>query len=477
LNGRAIPLLRPDFVRVVALLAAPLVGVLLARHTSTGVAITVALIYIPIVFLNLPLALVLWAPLTFTTGLSFPASGPAVISVLLLAAWIGTWRTAWADRRAVIESQRPLIIAIVLFLVWNAISILWATNSGAGLESLVEWLQAAAIFIVVATSIRDERYVRWMLVAFVIGGVISVVIGVAQGGLHQVGEAANESAAEGRLTGGGTDPNYLGAGLVASTIVAMTLFAAYRQAILRWVLAGAMVILVAGIVASASRGALLAALVGAITAFIVFKRGRLALGAALLLLIGLAAIWIAADPSALTRLTNFSGTGTGRTELWKIAWRVGNNNPVVGVGLGNFAVEAVHYVQRPGALTAVKIVVEEPHVVHNMYLQSFAETGIIGFALLAAFVVIVLRGGFTAGRAFERLGETRLATLSRGVMVAQVSIFVSLIFLTDGTDERFWVLFGVGAALGGLVPSAHRVSARRRSRRRGWQLSAASSPL
>ena len=42
------------------------------------------------------------------------------------------------------------------------------------------------------------------------------------------------------------------------------------------------------------------------------------------------------------------------------------------------------------------------------------------------------------------------------MMVAQVSIFVSLIFLTDGPDERFWVLFGVGAALGGLVPSAER---------------------
>jgi O-antigen ligase len=477
LNSRAIPLLRADVVRVVALLAAPVVGVLLARHTTTGVAVMVALVYFPIVFLNLPLALVLWVPLTFMTALSFPASGPAVISVLLLAAWIGTWPTAWAERRAVIESQRPLIITIVLFLVWSSISILWAKNSGAGLESIAEWLQAAGIFIVVATSIRDERYVRWMLVAFVIGGVVSVAIGVQSTGLHQVGEVANESAAEGRLTGGGTDPNYLGAGLVASTIVAMTLFAAYRQVILRSVLVGAIAILVAGIVASESRGALLASLAGAVSAFIVFKRGRLALGGALLLLIGLAAIWIAADPSALTRLTNFSGTGTGRTELWKIAWRVGNGHPVVGVGLGNFAVEAVHYVRLPGALTAVAMVVEEPHVVHDIYLQAFAETGIIGVALLAALVVIVLRGGITAAKAFDRLGETRLATLARGVMVAQVSIFVSLIFLTDGPDERFWVLFGVGAALGGLVPSEKQVSARRRSRRRGWQLNAASNPL
>ena len=59
-----------------ALLAAPLVGVLLARHTTTGVAVTVALIYIPIVFLNLPLALVLWVPLTFMTRIALPGLRP-----------------------------------------------------------------------------------------------------------------------------------------------------------------------------------------------------------------------------------------------------------------------------------------------------------------------------------------------------------------------------------------------------------------
>ena len=219
-----------------------------------------------------------------------------------------------------------------------------------------------------------------MLVAFVIGGVTSVAIGVATTGLHRIGEAANESAAEGRLTGGGTDPNYLGAGLVASTIVAMTLFAAYRR---RSPALGA-------------RGrdrdprrrhrrervpwrAARRARRGAIAAFIVFKRGRLGAGRRAALLIGLAAIWVAADPSALTRLTNFSGTGTGRTELWKIAWRVGDDNPMVGVGLGNFAVEAVHFVRAAGRAHRGRDGGEEPHVAHNMYLQAFAETGSIGF--------------------------------------------------------------------------------------------------
>jgi O-antigen ligase len=441
-------------VRAVALLGAPVVGVLLARHTSIGVAVAVAFVYVPLVFLNLPLALVLWVPLTFMTGLSFPASGPAVIAVLLLAAWIGSWPTAWRARRAALERQRWLIVAIALFLLWNALSILWAQNSGAALETLVEWLQCAAIFIVVATTISDTRYARFILLAFVVGGVASVAIGVATTGIHATGEAASESAAEGRLTGGSSDPNYLGAGLVSSMIVALTLFSVYRRVLVRWALALAIVILMAGIVASESRGALLAALVAAVGALIVFKHRRLVVGAALTALVGLAAAWIAVDPAALNRLTNFSGTGTGRTELWKVAWRVGSSHPVAGVGLGNFAVQERHFVQLPGALKNVAMIVEQPHVVHDVYLQAFAETGIIGLALLGAIIVASLGTVLRAARGFDLAGRTDMATLARGVLLAQLSIFISLIFLSDGPDERFWVLYGVGAALAGVVPSA-----------------------
>jgi O-antigen ligase len=441
---------------VLAVLCAPLLGALIARHTSTGIAATVGFVYVPLVFLNLPAALALWVPLTFMTGVHLPASGPAVIAVLLLAAWIGSCLTNWQERTVVIRRERAIFIAIVLFLLWNALSVLWATSSGAALEALGEWMIVAGVFLVFSTATLEPRHARWLLLAFVIGGVMSVAIGIGTTGLHQTGEIATESLAEGRLTGGSSDPNYLGAGLVASMIVAMTLYGVYRRPLIRAGLLGAIVILVAGIVASESRGAMLAAFVAAIAAFVLFQRSRLTLGATLLLLLGLAAAWIAVDPTALHRLTQFGGTGTGRTELWRIAWRVARSNPIVGVGLNNFMVQESHFVQLPGALTAVAMIVETPHVVHNMYLQAFAETGIIGFALLIAIVVALLRSGILAARRFDRAGAGDLATLARGVVVAEVAVFVSLIFLSDGPDERFWVLFAVGAALGAMVPTLGR---------------------
>lgn len=461
MSNRALAYVSPQLVRAIAFLSAPLVGVLMVKHTSIGIAATAALVYVPVVFLNLPVALVIWAPLTFMTGVHFPASGPAVIAVLLLAAWIGTWPTARRQRAAVLARERWLVVAIVAFLVWNALSIMWAESSHAGLESFTEWLIVGAIFIVVATAINKPRYARWMLLAFVLGGVASVAIGLASTGLHAAPEIASESAAEGRLTGGSTDPNYLSAGLVASLIVAVALFAVLRGTLTRWVVGGSIVILVAGIIAAESRGALLAALVAAVAAFVLFKRSRLALGAGLLTLVGLAAGWVAADPSALSRLSNFSGTGTGRTELWEIALRVGKAHPFVGVGLGNFQTQEAHYVQQPGILRNVAMVVEQPHVVHNMYLQAFAETGIVGFLLLAVVVVALVAAALRAARDFEGAGHMDLATLARAVAVAQISVFVSLIFLSDGPDERFWVLFGMSAALSGIATGARGQVARR----------------
>jgi O-antigen ligase len=438
-----------------------LVGVLLAARTSTGLAAVVALLYAPLIFFNLPLALTLWVPLTFMTSLHFAWSGPAVISVMLLAAWIGTLAATRTQRVAVLTQQRSVVAAIVLFLLWGALSVLWSTDNTRALEALLDWLVAAGVFLVVATTITNTRQVRFILLAFVIGGVASVIIGFATTGLHPSPSAlTGASQAEGRLTGGSGDPNYLAAGLVASVVIATALLATTRRMITRTGLLFAIAILVAGVVASESRGALLASLGAALGALVLFKRRRLMVGGILATIAVLAGLWLAVDPTALNRLTNFNGGGTGRSDLWKVAWRVGTHHPIVGVGLENFVTQESQYVREPGTLTFVALIADKPHVVHNLYLQAFTETGAIGFVLLIGMAVGFLGSGIRAARRFDIRGQTDLATLSRAVVVAELSIFIALFFLSDGTDERFWVLFGAGAGLLGLAARGSSVASR-----------------
>lgn len=454
MSSRAVPLLRPSTIVALAAPAALLVGVLLAARTSVGLAAVVALLYAPLVFFNLPLALVLWVPLTFMTSLHFAWSGPAVISAMLLAAWIGTLGATRAQRGAILSRSRLVVAAIVLFLLWGTLSVLWSTDGTRALESLVDWLVAAGVFVLVATTMTSPRQARWVLIAFVVGGVASAIIGFATTGLHPSPSAlSGASQAEGRLTGGSGDPNYLAAGLVASIVIASALFTTTRNALARVGLLAALVILVAGTVGSESRGALLASAGAAVAALVLFKRRRLMVGAVLATIAILGALWLATDPSALHRLTNFNGGGTGRSDLWKVAWRVGTHNPIAGVGLDNFVTQEAQFVREPGTLTSVALIADKPHVVHNLYLQSFTETGVIGFVLLLGMAVGFLSTGIRAARRFDSSGQTDLATLSRAIVVAEIALFIALFFLSDGPDERWWVLFGAGAGLLGLAPS------------------------
>ena len=431
-----------------------LVGVLLAARTSVGLAAVVALLYAPLVFFNLPLAIVLWVPLTFMTSLHFAWSGPAVISVMLLAAWIGTLGATRAQRGAVFSRQRYLLAAIVLFLLWGALSVMWSTDTARAFEALLDWLVATGVFVIVATTMTSPRQARLVLLAFVVGGVASAIVGFATTGLHPSPSAlTGPSQAEGRLTGGSGDPNYLAAGLVASIVIASALFATTRKTPIRMGLLLAIAILVAGTVASESRGAMLASLGASIAALILFKRRRLMVGGVLATIAVLAGLWLATDPSAVHRLTNFNGGGTGRSDLWKVAWRVGTHNPIVGVGLDNFVTQEAQFVREPGVLTSVALIADKPHVVHNLYLQSFTETGVIGFVLLVGMAIGFLSSGVRAARRFDSSGQTDLATLSRAIVVAEIALFIALFFLSDGPDERWWVLFGAGAGLLGLAPT------------------------
>ena len=54
--------------------------------------------------------------------------------------------------------------------------------------------------------------------------------------------------------------------------------------------------------------------------------------------------------------------------IWQVAWRMVEDNPVRGVGAGNFANSSVHYVLQPGQAPRSDLIVDTPSVAHNTYL-------------------------------------------------------------------------------------------------------------
>jgi tetratricopeptide (TPR) repeat protein len=119
-----------------------------------------------------------------------------------------------------------------------------------------------------------------------------------------------------------------------------------------------------------------------------------------------------ASSSSQSRL--LSGAGN-RYDYWRIAWRVWRENPVLGVGAGNYP--RSYYQQR-----ATTEDIDQPHSVE---LQALSELGVVGALLLACFL-----GGIAWGIARMRPAAAH-SPLSRALMVAGVGAVVAWLAQTS----------------------------------------------
>jgi O-antigen ligase len=84
----------------------------------------------------------------------------------------------------------------------------------------------------------------------------------------------------------------------------------------------------------------------------------------------------------------FTVAGNGRTSQYRVAWTAGRDSPLVGQGSGTF--EYLWYERRPNLLTV--------RDGHSLYLETYAELGLVGLSLLAGVILVLLVGGVTARR-------------------------------------------------------------------------------
>lgn len=429
------------------MLVAAALGGATAYNPILGIGGLLAILYVPLLLLDLQAGLAAWVVLLFLSGLPGLGGAPSAVALLILLAWLAAVRPNRADIRAMAVAHRAMLVAIVLFLGWVTLSMVWATNTADATLDVRNWLTAGATFVVAATAVRSPRGSALLAGGFIAGAVGAVLAGLALTGLHPAVSAIN-SAADVRLSTGATDPNYLAATLVAALAMSGGLAVWRRETWIRLLLACAAPILLYGLIATQSRGGLIAAATSIILGAALLPTQRRRILAALIPIIALMALFFTVNPEAYHRLSQQDGGGDGRTELWRIAWRIAEDHPLIGVGVNNFVDREQAYVLRVGSLQhAQQLVIDDPKVVHNMYLQMLAETGIIGLTLFVVMIVALLRATYRAARELERVGATNAATFARSVLVAQLAMLTASAFLSNGPDRRYWVLFALGPAL------------------------------
>lgn len=179
-------------------------------------------------------------------------------------------------------------------------------------------------------------------------------------------------------------------------------------------------------------------------------RERIRMTGALFVVVAVGLAWLTLTPAGsgiAERVTD--SDSSGRTDLWKVAIRQFEDQPVHGVGLGNYPALSRHYLQ--GDVDHLDLFLRDPRVVHSTPLELLAELGVIGTALFAAFVLACLGAGASALRGARRLGDPALTGAARGVLAATLSVLATMIFLSGQYQELAWVLLATCVAARSIV--------------------------
>jgi hypothetical protein len=136
-------------------------------------------------------------------------------------------------------------------------------------------------------------------------------------------------------------------------------------------------------------------------------------------------------PETSSTQSHFADVGSSRYDFWRVSLDAFAAHPVGGLGEDNFG---DYYLRH-------RRTAEEPSSTHSIELRLLAQTGVVGFVLLSAFMICALRLAIRARRRGDPLGTA----------VAGIALLPVVVWLIHGSIDWFWEMPALsGPALGFL---------------------------
>lgn len=368
--------------------------------------------------------------------------------------------------RWLLHGERPflhggVLAATGLFLAMVIFSALYAHDYK---TVMIEFINAFKNMTIVILTLCLFRYRKSMqitmytivFIAFVTGLVAIFKFGVVGDIENEYGGFARVPHYGGdRLAGFLGDPNEYGAALVLMLPFAVHR-ASWSETLLgRFLGAAAAVLILASIMLTQSRGALLALIFGAALFGLTLER-RLALR---FFAVGAVIATIAAGMLSEQLIARFSTildvaeTGeatdqavTGRLGAWTVAVKLFYDHPFLGVGAGNFNV------LYPTTTIDLGIVFgSSTSSPHGLYLEVLSEHGVIGLAIYLGIIVLAARGVLRAMAVLDARCDVRGKALCAAFGVGLAAHLTAMIFL-HGPEARFlWLFLTIAIAMPAIV--------------------------
>jgi O-antigen ligase len=385
--------------------------------------------------------------------LAFGAVEAWAIFVLQIASLIalGTWVLRQARSKELPIIINPVFLPMCAFgalvaLQWMATSAYrHATYSG-----LMLYVSFAIVCFLIAQTLTRTTHVRRLATGFAVYGVGVAAFGVLEslssgGKLYWI----MTPRFGGWIYGPYVNHNhYAGLMEMLSPIPLVFAFSRYARGRERWLAAGAAAFMGATIFLSGSRGGMAAFAVQTAIFFWLLFRERTRYGVALLsaafLLLALASVAFIGGSEVSERLSTLSPTRHSdlstnvRLNIYADSLRMFVARPILGWGLGTFP----HvYPQFRTFYTNMFV-----NAAHNDYLQLLTETGLVGFAIAAWFLLAAIRPAIKKTRNWpsDVNGAVSLAALL-GICGILVHSLVDFNLQIPANAMLFYVLCTVAA--------------------------------
>lgn len=455
-------------------------AVLFSDNLLWPAALVAALLFVWLVFNhpNAGLAVLVFVTYTRFSDVMEHEHGIPAFSLPLALLLIGALFMRWWFLEERIYNWQSTAVLLGIFGLVGFLSLFYAADNGRSQIALIAFAKNALLLFAVLLAMRDKNSLRAVIWALLAAGIWMGTLtvyqqltgtyanpywGFAQAEVKNIIGDVSDYRAGGPL--GST--NYYAMILVVLVPLALDRLWHEKQPALRFLALWAFIVCTLSILFTFSRGGFLA-LVVVLAIMIVresIKPRKILLSLALLFI-----VWQFIPNNYTERISTsldlLPGVGAdarnevsfrGRTSEVLVAWQIFADHPILGVGLNNYKYYYQQYAKPLGWDNR-----REERSAHNLYLETAAETGLIGLAAFLAVVGVAFWRAYQSQKMFMRAGHYDEAAVTFALMVALVGYLVASQFLHGAYPRFFWLLIGILLALPQVAATLSAAAASRR---------------
>lgn len=331
---------------------------------------------------------------------------------------------------------------ILPFLIWAFGASLLASDASASLTAYGEVLKVVGVYFIIVAAVQSKEQLYVLVLWY-----MAIVFLHTNFSFRMWAMAGFVGAGGGAYVGSGflQNPNDYGAALAALWGLSLGLMVHDHHSLgripMKWIHRVSTGLFMVGVLTSSSRGAALAVLAGGVFYMAVAVPGGKKKIASMAVLAGVVFAFLTLlSESQSERFENMGSaedeSAQDRRRTWRVARMVIADNPVTGVGVGQFLPEARRY-PRDGQI----------FVQHNIVLQAASDLGLPGLALLGAIFWGFYNDQKKVMKRLRARPDPMLRGIAVGLNVSMFSFFVAGQFITVLFYPFLWSLLIVSGAL------------------------------